>query len=228
MQKAKVYLVTPLCTYNTTNRPCLTPLFELTEEQSIQVRMQFPMYSLVFTDSSVEFLHPVSVFICLLRIKTFSLRVISFVQMYLNPFFYFSIILGWSRPGGIYRRRVSVVFPYRGANKLPGVFLGVGLATGGAALGQSRVSPLCLCVRCPLVLASASVRDFRWARVPTIYCISARVTHLPSAEQSGGQAGARGPRVLALGVACPSVTSPVPVNCVLGSRTSSPASKRNN
>lgn len=85
---------------------------------------QFLMDPLVAVDGSVEFSLPVSIFICLLRIKTFSLCLISFVQMYLNPFFYFSIISGWSRSGVFTEGVSAVVFPYRGPNKLPGVFRG--------------------------------------------------------------------------------------------------------
>lgn len=53
--------------------------------------------------------------------------------MYLNPFFSFRIIFGLSRPGIF----TAAVFPYRGPNKLQGVFF-VGVGAGGG--GGGRIS----------------------------------------------------------------------------------------
>lgn len=160
------------------------------------------------------------------ELKLLASAFISFVQMYSNPFFYFSIIFGCSRPGVFTGGVPPPCFRTAALiNSWGCCFRGGGISHRPccACLERTQVSPLCFWARCPLV--PAPVRGFRWAPLRTIYCISARVTHLPSAEQSGRR---RGPSVLVLGAACPSVRSPVPVNCVPESRTSSQVSKRNN
>lgn len=172
----------------------------------------------------MQFSHPVRIFICLLRMKTFSPCFISLVQMYLNPFFYFSIILGWSRlgvftegvPPPCFRTAALInsrVFfggisqrPRRVWSKPSVSFVFLSLLPARPRLG----------VR---VAASDGLQCVLFIAFPPASLISPR---------QGKVEGTRGPRVLVLGAACPSVRSPVPVKCVLESRTSSPVSKRNN
>lgn len=128
-------------------RPCL----EVSLEQSIQVWKQ----RLLASDSFI-LSHPVSKFARLLRIKTFSLRFISFVQMYLNPFFSFSIIFGCSRPGVFTEgvpppcfRTVALI------NSWGCCFLvcgggGISHRPRRACLKRTQVSPLCFWARRPL------------------------------------------------------------------------------
>lgn len=174
-------------------------------------------------------------FACFLRIKTFSLRFISYVQMYLNPFFSFSIIFGCSRPGvftvGVPPpcfRTVALI------NSWGCCFRGWGERISHrprcACLKRTQVSPLCFWARRPLAPPSGGSPRRLCAASDGLHCVlfiafppASLIS--PLAEQSGRHWG---PSVLVLGAACPSVRSPVPVNCVPESRTSSQVSKRNN
>lgn len=130
------------------SHPPRRPFLEVSLEQSIQVWKQ----RLLASDSFI-LSHPVSNFACFLRIKTFSLRFISFVQMYLNPFFSLSIIFGCSRPGVFTEgvpppcfRTVALI------NSWGCCFRGGGISHRPrcACLKRTQVSPLCFWARCPL------------------------------------------------------------------------------
>lgn len=143
--------------------------------------------------------------------------------MYLNPFFYFSIIFGWSRPGVFTEGVSAVVSPYRRPNKLPGVFRGITLA----ALRLVKAKrPLCVFFfvffsSSPPARPRLGVRAQLPMGSSAYYLLHLRPRHSSPLGRAEWRA-LESPRVLVLGAVCPGVRSPVPVNCVLESRTSSP------